>query len=154
MGLWSEREKRGIIISGFAGIGKTGFLEHFPEYRNKKVFDLTSTHFRKNEGWEKFYCDLIESVSKEYDYVFVSTHNTVISELISRGVKFYIVYPKHYCRDEYIERFVKRGSSEEYIKKFYKNWDYFISMLENVKHENKIELRTGQYLSDVIARLR
>ena len=154
MDFWSDRKKEGIIISGFAGIGKTGFLEHFPEEREKKVFDLSSTYFRKNEGWEKVYCDLIEALSKEYDYVFVSTHNMVIDELLARGTKFYIVYPRRYCKDEYIERFLKRGSSKEYVVKFIKNWDYFIDMLDNVESDNKIELRSGQYLSDVLYKLK
>jgi len=154
MGLWTDRKKQGIIISGFAGIGKTGFLEHFPHLADKRVFDLSSTYFRKNEGWEKVYCDLIETISKEYDYVFVSTHSMVIDELLARGTKFYIVYPRRYCKDEYVQRFLKRGSSKEYVAKFIKNWDHFIQMLDDVKSDKKIELRSGQYLSDVLHKLK
>lgn len=97
MGLWSDREKKGIIICGFAGIGKTGFLEHDPSLARKRVFDLSSSYFRKNEGWEKVYCDIAESLAKDYDYVFLSTHNMVINELLSRRTKFYLVYPRRNC---------------------------------------------------------
>lgn len=97
MGLWSDREKKGIIICGFAGIGKTGFLEHDPSLARKRVFDLSSSYFRKNEGWEKVYCDIAESLAKDYDYVFLSTHNMVINELLSRRAKFYLVYPRRNC---------------------------------------------------------
>lgn len=154
MGLWSDREKKGIIICGFAGIGKTGFLEHDPSLTRKRVFDLSSSYFRKNEGWEKVYCDIAESLSKDYDYIFLSTHNMVIRELLSRRTKFFLVYPRKHCKDEYIQRFIKRGNSKEYITKFIKNWDNFIQMLDDVKIDNKIELRSGQYLSDVIYRLK
>ena len=146
--------KKGVIISGFAGIGKTGLKEHCPNFEDKKIFDLSSSYFRKNPGWEKVYCDLAENLTKEYDYIFVSTHNMVIDELISRGIKFYIVYPKQYCKDEYVQRFINRGNSQEYISKFIKNWDYFIKLLDDVPIRDKITLRTGQYLSDVITRLR
>ncbi len=146
--------KRAIIISGFAGIGKTGLVEHDSFYEGKKIFDLSSSYFRKNEGWEKNYCDIVESISKEYDYIFISNHKQVVDEMLKRGLKFYIVYPMQNCRDEYVRRFIERGNSEEYITKFIKNWDRFISELDNVKSENKIKLRSGQYLSDVIGRLR
>ncbi|MGN0748503.1 MAG: hypothetical protein ACI4L1_02370 [Christensenellales bacterium] len=146
--------KRAIIISGFAGVGKTGLVEHASFYEKKKIFDLSSSYFRKNEGWEKIYCDIVESISKEYDYIFISNHKQVVDEMLKRGLKFYIVYPMRNCRDEYVRRFIERGNSEEYITKFIKNWDRFISELDNVKSENKIKLRSGQYLSDVIGRLR
>ena len=146
--------KRAIIISGFAGVGKTGLVEHASFYEKKKIFDLSSSYFRKNEGWEKIYCDIVESISKEYDYIFISNHKQVVDEMLKRGLKFYIVYPMQNCRDEYVRRFIERGNSEEYITKFIKNWDRFISELDNVKSENKIKLRSGQYLSDVIGRLR
>ncbi len=148
------KQKKGIIISGFAGIGKTGLLNHTPYYIGKKIYDLSSSYFRKNEGWEKVYCDIAINLANEYDYVFISTHNMVIDEMLSRGEKFYIVYPKQYCKDEYVKRYIDRGNSKEYITKFIKNWDIFIKMLDDVKSDYKITLRSGQYLSDVIGRLR
>ena len=154
MGLFSLAPRQGVIISGFAGIGKTGLKEHCPYFEDKKIYDLSSSYFRKNPGWEKVYCDLALNLIKEYDYVFVSTHDGVINEFLSRQIKFYIVYPKQYCKDEYIQRFLKRGNSQEYVSKFVKNWDYYINMLDNVKSDYKINLRSGQYLSDVINRIR
>ena len=154
MAFTSLKPQKGVIIRGFAGIGKTGWIEHTPYYVGKKIFDLSSSFFRKNLGWEKVYCDIAINLANKYDYVFISTHNMVIDEMLSRGEKFYIVYPKQYCKDEYIERFIKRGNSKEYISKFIKNWDIFIKMLDDVKSDYKINLRAGQYLSDVIDRLR
>ena len=146
--------KKAIIISGFAGIGKTGLVEHASFYDHKKIFDLSSSYFRKNDGWEKVYCDIVEAIAKEYDYIFISTHKLVVDEMLRRGIKFYLVYPMRYCRDEYLLRFIERGNSDEYIKKFIKNWDAFITELDNVKTDYRVNLRSGQYLSDVIDRLR
>ena len=152
MGFFND--KKAIIISGFAGIGKTGLVEHASFYDHKKIFDLSSSYFRKNDGWEKVYCDIVEAIAKEYDYVFISTHKLVVDEMLRRGIKFYLVYPMRYCLDEYLRRFIERGNSDEYIKKFIKNWDAFITELDNVKTDYRVNLRSGQYLSDVIDRLR
>lgn len=146
--------KKGVVISGFAGIGKSGLKDNVPYYENVKIYDLSSTYFRKESGWEKIYCDLIEALVDKYDYIFISAHQVVIDEMISRGNDFFIVYPKKYCKDEYRQRFIDRGDSREYVEKFMKKWEMFIDMLDNVNYSKKITLRCGQYLSDVLNRLR
>ena len=147
-------KKKGIIICGFAGIGKTEFPSFVPYYQSSRYYDLPSTFYRKDAGWEKLYVDCAEAFIDKYDYVFVSTHDMVINELIRRRANFYIVYPKKHCKQEYRERFIKRGSSKEYIDRFMKNWDLFVDKIDNLNYGNKISLRTGQYLSDVISRIR
>lgn len=145
---------KGIIISGFAGIGKSGIKEKVPYFEDASIYDLSSAFFRKDEGWERIYCDIAEVLATRYDYVFITAHQIVIEEMIRRGKKFYIVYPKRHCKQEYRQRFIDRGNSQEYIDKFMKRWDYFIDLLDGVDYPNKITLRTEQYLSDVISRLR
>ena len=147
-------KKKGIIICGFAGIGKTNFSSYVPNFENVSYYDLQSSYFRKNEGWEKTYVDCAEALTEKYDYVFLSTHDMAIDELIRRSSKFYVVYPKIHCKAEYKERFKLRGNSDEYIDKFMKNWDSFIARLDKLDTNNRVSLRTGQYLSDVIERLR
>ena len=148
------REKQGIIICGFAGIGKTSIRDAVPSYQKISLYDLSSHAFVKDPGWEKNYVECAAALTKKYDYVFTSTHDVVINELIRRGEKFYIVYPYRHCKDEYIERFKKRGNSDEYIKRFMDRWDLFLNNIENLMHVNKIALRRGQYLSDVLLRIR
>lgn len=148
------QKKKGIVISGFAGIGKSGLKENVPYYENVKVYDLSSSYFRKEPGWEKVYCDIIENMVDKYDFIFISTHDVVINEMIERGNNFYIVYPLRQCKSEYCERFINRGSSREYVEKFMKRWNDFIDKLDNIRYDKKIALRSGQYLSDVLNRLR
>ena len=146
--------KKGVVVSGFAGIGKSGLKENVPYYKSLKTYDLSSSYFRKNLGWERIYCDIVESMRNEYDFVFISTHDVVIEEMKKRNIDFYIVYPRKHCRDEYRERFIKRGNTREYVDKFMRSWDDFVDKLDNIDHEKKINLRSGQYLSDVLYRLR
>lgn len=148
------KKHKGIIVCGFAGIGKTNFNNFVPYYEKATFYDLKSSDFRKNEGWEKTYVDCAEALCQKYELVFVSTHDSVIDELIKRQDNFYIVYPKQHCKEEYKERFMQRGDTSEYIDKFMKNWDRFIWQIDRLNLDNKISLRTGQYLSDVISRIR
>ena len=146
-------EKKGIIICGFAGIGKSSIKDAIPYFKDVKLYDLQSHIFKKESGWQKTYVECALALRDKYDYVFLSTHDVVIDELKNRGEKFYIVYPNKYLKQEYLERFRKRGSSMDYILRFRERWDMFIDKLDSLDHEWKINLRTGQYLSDVILRL-
>ena len=144
-------EHKGIIISGFAGIGKTAIKSIL---QNVSMYDLSSHSFAKNPGWEKTYIDCAIALSFHYDYLFISTHDTVIRELLTRNKKFYIVYPYPSCREEYKTRFMNRGNTREYIEKFMINWFNYIDMLDKVEYPYKIQLRKGMYLTDVIERMR
>lgn len=147
-------KKRGIIICGFAGIGKSSIREAVPYYKDIKLYDLQSHAFVKDYGWQRNYVECAIALAEKYDFVFLSTHDVVIDELQRRGEKFYIIYPSRYLKDEYMERFKMRGSSLDYITRFRAQWDNFINKLDDLKCDNKITLRSGQYLSDVILRLR
>ncbi len=153
-GVHMLRNKKGIIICGFAGIGKTSIKTAVPSYQKMSLYDLQSHAFVKDAGWQKMYVDCAIALADKYDYVFLSTHDQVIDELIKRNEKFYIVYPFRHCKDEYVERFKKRGNDDAYIKRFMNRWDLFLNKIEGLMHVNKIALRRGQYLSDVLLRIK
>ena len=148
------RQKEGIIICGFAGIGKTSIRTAVPSYQKIELYDLQSHVFKKELDWQKTYVDCAIALRKTHDYVFLSTHDVVIDELIRRKEKFYVVYPYRHCKDEYIERFKKRGNTNDYIKRFMDRWDIFINKIEKLMHVNRIALRRGQYLSDILPRIK
>lgn len=147
-------KKKGKIICGFAGIGKSSIRDAVPYMSRVALYDLQSHAFVKEYGWQRNYVECALALAEKFDYVFLSTHDVVIDELSRRGEKFFVVYPSRYLKDEYMDRFKKRGSSQEYIARFRSRWEGFIDKLENCSCDNKINLRTGQYLSDVILRLR
>ena len=99
----SLKKKKGIIISGFAGIGKTNFQNYVPYYEKHSFYDLSSSSFRKDEGWEDVYIDCAEALCEKYDFVFVSAHQSVLERMKERNCNFYVVYPRKHCKDEYRE---------------------------------------------------
>ena len=63
-----------------------------------------------------------------------------------------MVYADVSLRDEYINRMIKRGNQENFIKEMTDEdkWIEFHNIDEkDTKPKYKIKLRTGQYLSDV-----
>jgi hypothetical protein len=120
-----------IVICGFSGIGKSYAAKEFNE-----VLDLESSVFSriwdegkdmgKNPVFPKNYVDAIEGYLKEpYGrlYILVSCHEEVREELRNRGIDYIIACPKLEHRNEYIKRWVTRGSDIKFIRKMYDNWE-------------------------------
>lgn len=85
------------------------------------------------------------------DIILISSHDVVRDALVKEGLEFTLVYPNIDLKDEFIERYKQRGSNEGFIKLVSDNWTDWIAQLQNQNGCKKIELSTGQYLSDVIA---
>ena len=65
-------------------------------------------------------------------------------------IPFTLVYPSLEMKDEYIQRYINRGSNEQFVtllKANYESWIQELMMQTNCKH---VVLETGQYLSDVM----
>ena len=80
----------------------------------------------------------------------VSSHKEVRDALVQNGIKFTLVYPDISIKDEYIQRYIDRGSPEPFINLLTKNWELWIGELNTQIGCNKIKLKEGQYLSDVL----
>ena len=119
-----------IVICGFSGIGKSYAAEHFNE-----VLDLESSVFSriwdegkdmgKNPEFPKNYVDAIEGYLKEpYGrlYILVSCHEEVREELRNRGIDYIIVRPSCDNKNEYIKRWLRRGSDIRFIKNMDDRW--------------------------------
>lgn len=132
-----------MIISGFPGIGKSSICRTIPNYT-----DLESTPFKKN--WE-IYVDVIEHMGKNHYNVFVSSHLSLRKELQKRGLNYIFVVPEKNLKDEYIERYKKRGNSKEFIKQISDNWDVYTS---EIPGEKVFRLPSETYLYDVLPTLK
>lgn len=144
-----------IIISGFPGIGKT-FLAKYFESTNKKVLDSDSSLFswiepgvRNPEFPDNYIKHIKENIGKA-DIIFVSSHETVRSGLQKENITFVLVYPSKDLRDEYIQRYEDRNSDPSFIEMMKIKFDEFVDQCTHDKFAIKIELRRGQYLSDII----
>lgn len=91
--------------------------------------------------------------SKEYDYIFVSSHESVRKALNEAGINFTVVYPHKRCKVEWVGRCYLReleGKKLFPIKVLIDNWDQWIKQLmsEVNNHHECIILEHGEYLSD------
>lgn len=134
------------VICGFAGIGKSHMLK-----TGYNCLDLDSSKFDKKE-FPKNYVDEIEEIIRQakVDYLLVSAHKELRCELLSRGIEFTMVYPSLLLKDEYLERYSKRGDDALFINTMERRWTNFIVDCAEQTGCSRVVLRSGQYLADVI----
>ena len=145
-----------FIICGFSGIGKST-----AEQKHRQIMDMESSgwHYlrengftiEKNPDFPTNYIDsLIEFIEKdEARFYLLSCHKEVREELKNRGLDYIIVLPTVEQRNEYLKRWLKRGSPIEFIKSMNDRWE---DMIKSCEEDNvpKIYLSSGEYISDLI----
>lgn len=111
-----------IVICGFSGIGKSSAAKSLAS-NNRWVFDFESSEYSHNpdgsfnDAFPGNYIDALEEsiTHVKGDYYFLSCHQSVRDELTKRGIKYIIVMPRKEDRNEYLKRWLKRGSSVEFV---------------------------------------
>jgi len=128
---------KAIIISGFPGIGKTHFSENNKKY---KISDSDSSKFSwleegiRDPDFPNNYMEHIKENLDKYDIIFVSSHKTVRDALLKHKFTFTMVYPDISLKEEYLERYRKRGNDKWFIQMISENWDSFIKDIEETCH--------------------
>jgi len=140
--------KKTLLISGFPAVGKT----HFQSSSKLKVLDSDSSKFDKNYFPDN-YIKHIKNNMGLVDIILISSHDLVREALINEGLKFVLVYPNIELKDEYIDRYIKRGSPNGFIDLVSSNWNDWILQLKNQDGCLKFELNTEQYLGEVVNEL-
>jgi hypothetical protein len=135
-----------IIISAFPGCGKSHL---FRNKGDKQILDSDSSKFDKSK-FPQNYIDHIKSNIGLADMILVSSHKEVRDALVDNGIEFTLVYPNKDIKDEYIQRYIDRENEEKFVELLKKNWNIWIPELEQQNGCEKIELSSGQYLSDVV----
>lgn len=154
-----------MIIAAFAGCGKTTFAN-----MNNSTLDLHSMPFKYfldgrndlgEEGkadpenvmrpeWPYNYISAIENVMNNYKYVLIPSDFRVMALLEKKQIQYTLVYPHRNSKYEYLERYINRENSRNFLSIFYGNWEWFIDNLESDTYGEKIVLQSHQFLSDVI----
>ena len=160
------------VVSAFPGSGKSSIFNNAGDYNlvpvafncdllelskierkegQTLVFDSDSSNFDKNH-FPGNYISYIKSLLEMFDNVviFVSSHSDVREALAESGIEYVLVYPETYLKQQYLERYVKRGSPEGFIKLLDDKWLEWLDSCD--KDENAIshyKLSSGQYLSDL-----
>lgn len=127
-----------MIYCGFAGCGKSWLAHH-----KEKFIDLDSSSFEKD--WDKYIQSAVALSDNGY-HVLVSCHDELRRLLLLRNIPYVLVLPRDECKEEYLERYRNRGSSEELIKKIDKNWEFYT--MPQAK-EHVVWMGKGQYISDL-----
>lgn len=142
--------KKGVIVCGFFGIGKSSVNKYRPDV---SFYDLDAKFFRKQPGWEKIYAECALALREIYDIVAIKSSDKVMDYLTKMGESFYIVYPNRYAKRDFMERAVKNNYSREWIHSFFSKWESYIEEIEQEETINKVVLQSGEYLSDIVDRL-
>ena len=79
----------------------------------------------------------------------MSCHKEVREELKNRGIDYIIVLPTIEQKNEYLKRWLKRGSTIDFIKSMNDRWEDMIKSCEE-DEAPKIYLSSGEYISDLI----
>ena len=132
------------IICGFAGIGKSTFM------KMSNYVDLESTPFAKN--WD-IYSDVAMHMAKNGHKVMLSCHKELRDILFAKGADFEVIIPRIEDKEEYLNRYIKRGNTEQFIKLFEDKWEDFINeILADSDKMNITILEKNEYLSDYFER--
>ena len=129
-----KSEASGILIAGFPGIGKSWLYNNTPSCMT--ICDSDSSQFSwihvdgvrtRNPNFISDYIKHIQEQLKTHNIVMVSTHADVLAEFERLKMYYYLVYPYQDLKTEYLERYVKRGSPEAFVKLMDEKWDAFMS---------------------------
>jgi Ran GTPase-activating protein (RanGAP) involved in mRNA processing and transport len=135
-----------LVVSAFPGCGKSHLFRNKGE---KKILDSDSSTFDKSQ-FPQNYIEHIKFNIGEVDIILVSSHKEVRDALVNEGIDFTLVYPRKDIKDEYIQRYIDRGNDGKFVELLKQNWDNWTDELENQEGCEKIELESGQYLSNII----
>jgi hypothetical protein len=144
------------VICGFSGVGKST-----AEQKKRSVTDMESSIFSwvweagvckgRNEQFTKDYIDyLVKKMEKAHMHIFLlSCHKEVREELKNRGIPYIIVLPRKEQKNEYLKRWLIRGSDHEFIESMNKRWEDMIQSCEE-DDSPKIYLEANEHIADIL----
>lgn len=164
-----------LLIMAYMGTGKTELENRydnvidfdFQDY--KYIYDESirhlpleqrkgSTNLRiENPNYpENFLADAIKLlnegkivVSPFIDHVFKAYDDSNIASQVE-NLRTILVCPTRDNFDEYVERFKKRGNSNEFISRREKEFSSLVDLFEQANNYERIIMKPGQYLSEAL----
>lgn len=138
------------VVLAFAGSGKTTFANQMKEHLDKRVIDLDSGKYSKEENFPDNYIEVLLRILKEEpeSIVLMSTHQEVIAKLRLMGVKHILAYPV--CSwEEWKVRYESRQDPISWITMMESRWSGFLEDFKNTPNDGltvKVPLGKDQYL--------
>ncbi|MBQ8522829.1 MAG: ATP-binding protein [Clostridia bacterium] len=161
--------QKGIVIAGFAGIGKTTLAK---KYSN--VIDIESSPYKydysmyDNIDYEKFkgnkdrikntnfpqnYIDAINQAKQKYDIVLIWLCDEAIDIYKKFGVDFVVCYPNVDAFEGYKQRYISRGNLQTWIDNVVNYYNEFVVNKLEKSNYKKIILDKGENLEDKLLQL-
>jgi hypothetical protein len=158
-----------VIVCGPA-IGKTYLAEHdkrfidLDQLKSNYKYGLDFSTLEDKEKDKGNRGDIVKHDSTKYaintlinelknnKIITLSYSKGILEYLIDNKIKYCLVYPGKDLYKEYSMRMKKRGNSKKFIEEMTnkKEWEqFYISNVSDLSAAYKIELKKGQYLSDI-----
>ena len=154
-----------MIIAAYAGCGKTTFAEktwnsvdlvcvpykyHVTDDLEEKMTEAGKAcyGYSINSAWPRNYISAVLTAYHRYQYVVIPTILPVLEELRRLRIPYVLCYPERGLKEEYKERYRKRGNLEAFEEVFVGCWDYYLDRFETDEYGKHILLKTGEYLLD------
>ena len=160
------KSQKGIIISGFGGVGKTYLAKKY-----KNVIDLESspykydysdkpiTNYEKlkgmpnrklNSDYPLNYIQAIKEATEKYDIVCVRYNgDEPVDFYDTYGLHYIVCYPTKSAYKKYVMRFKDRGNSKEWIEKNKRLYQIAYERCKKFKGK-KILLHDNETLEDAL----
>ncbi|MDK2899133.1 MAG: hypothetical protein PWQ10_320 [Patescibacteria group bacterium] len=156
--------KKGIIIAGFAGIGKTTLAKKY-----KNVIDIESSYYKwdntgleytntenrkgivlpENPNWPNNYINKIKEAQLMYDIVLVWVHPDALDIYDKEKLEYIIIYPSKDSLSIYKQRYYNRGNTEKYISRIIDTYDMRKRQFDK-KNAQKVILENDETLEDYL----
>jgi len=134
------------VFCGFPGVGKSTLVNN-NHLISQKVLDSDSSKFDKQYFPDNYISHIKETIENN-KYILASTHKTVRDALAINKIRYFIFMPEYGLKDEYIERYIKRGSPESFVKLMDDNWDSFwASCQSDTECISIVYMKRGEVLS-------
>jgi hypothetical protein len=142
-----------MLVAAFPGTGKSYYVNYgegsgyMPQ---GFATDSDSSKFDKANFPANYIEHIKQCIKDGYARIFISTHKEVMVALVANDLKFTLVYPKENLKEEYLQRYKERGSSQAFIDLIDKNWSNWLFELHRQTGCTRIELESGQFISNVM----
>ena len=138
-------KEKTIVCAAWCGTGKT----YVCNQTNISAVEIEYWKY-KDKGLQKKYIKDVKNQIGKVDYILISSDPEGVKLLQRKGFDIILVYPENELRNEYLDRYIDRDSSCDFIGAFMKYWNAWLNEFKEQKYCNHIVLKSGEYLHDVI----